>query len=433
MLVVVRQVATEVVLIAVIVGAIVLVVHEVRTPSLRISVNAVPDDLKRDGFTEAAATELIRSELEAIQAVAISTAGGATLWREDQALQLSIPGTGLGLSDLTHQIKRLLGRGDQTITIYISRSKGQLGYSLRSNQPLLPDDRQWQAGANEAEVTRRAAEQIARLTQPFVLASYYYYHHQLNECRDTIKRMKRAYPPNSDMWVRAYNLSGMILADAGDHAGAIVEFTKANEQDPSSYVYANIAASWSATGDLTKAAKAYRDALEVDPDHATVWTGLSEILKRQAEQATDEPRREELQKQSDQAFTRALEIETDDPFTLHDLGLALGSRNRWEESVTVNLKAMELDDRTAEIPNGLGIALMNARRLDEAVQAFERAIELDPNLAFAWVNLCIVKKKLTKMDEAEAACRKALTLAPENETVRTQILNFGVAEVVEPW
>src|SRR5262245_40788570 len=100
-----RQLATELLLIALIVVAIVLLVEQVRTTSVRISVVAVPADLRANGFTEAAATELINSELEAIQQSSLVPGDGILPWRDEQAIHFTIPGAGFGLGDLAHEIK----------------------------------------------------------------------------------------------------------------------------------------------------------------------------------------------------------------------------------------------------------------------------------------------------------------------------------------
>jgi hypothetical protein len=71
------------------------------------------------------------------------------------------------------------------------------------------------------------------------------------------------------------------------------------------------------------------------------------------------------------------------------LGNALGDRNRLDEALSCQRRALALQPDSAEAHHNLGTSLADLGRLDEAVECYRRAIELRPDFADAHYNLSI--------------------------------------------
>ena len=86
-------------------------------------------------------------------------------------------------------------------------------------------------------------------------------------------------------------------------------------------------------------------------------------------------------------ITRAIEIDSNNaPFFLN-LGSALQEQGRLEESIQAYHKAIEIQPNYAAVYYNLGNVLQEQRRLEESIQAYHKAIEIQPNYAEAYNNL----------------------------------------------
>jgi tetratricopeptide (TPR) repeat protein len=96
-----------------------------------------------------------------------------------------------------------------------------------------------------------------------------------------------------------------------------------------------------------------------------------------------------------------------------NLGNALRSAGRAEDSVAAHRRALAIRPDYAEGHNNLGSALQDLGRLQEAAASYGRAIELEPALTMAHVNLGGVLRELGHPGAAEARFREALALQPK--------------------
>jgi tetratricopeptide (TPR) repeat protein len=398
----VRLLATELILFAVVVGGAVLILREINTPSVRISVSTVPEDLRLSGFTEAVATELIRAELESIQVKAETSMTRAATWREDQTMQFSIPGTGLGFGDVIQQIKRFLDKSDMTITVYMARTNGQLAMTIRSSKEELALARGWISGASESEIVHLAAEQIARASQPFILASYYHSAKETEKCRKLIDEISHAYPANTAIRARAYNLLGLMLEDSGNFSLALQEYEHAVEHDPAAdYALVNMGNLQVRQKKFDEAKEAYRKALAINADDPSALSGMGNALN--GERKLDE---------AVAAYRQAIEIDSDYQYAYYGLGNALHDQKKFDESTVAYRRVIEIDPKFASAFNGLGNSLYWQGKLDEAMAAYRTGIEIDAKLAFAHSGIGNILREQGKPEEAEAAYREAIKIEP---------------------
>ena len=161
----------------------------------------------------------------------------------------------------------------------------------------------------------------------------------------------------------------------------IVYLEQAAEKDPAfAHAYAHMAVAYVAIGmgygggDLqpneayAKAKEVAAKALAIDPDladaHAAIAfpTFVHDFEWEEAERS----------------FKRALELNPNAADTLDFYGLLLAAQRRFDEAVTVQRKAQELDPLTEWHTTDLASTLMRAGRCDEALREMEALLEREP-------------------------------------------------------
>lgn len=125
---------------------------------------------------------------------------------------------------------------------------------------------------------------------------------------------------------------------------------------------------------LDRAAALFREALDRDPTYVLALAGLGEAHKRKYDL-------------------------TNDP----------GDLERAEEAVT---RALELDERIAQVHVTLGLIRSARGRYAEAENAFRRALELEPHSVDALIGLGDAQARSQRIGEAEAHFRRALDVRP---------------------
>lgn len=113
-------------------------------------------------------------------------------------------------------------------------------------------------------------------------------------------------------------------------------------------------------------------------------------------------------------FTRAIELEPDNPVAHKVLGKGLASEKRYDEAVVHLRRATELEPHYAEAWWNLGAALGASGRPAEAALALEEAARLAPDVVDVHVNLGLAYSATRRTDEAVACFERALELEPAN-------------------
>jgi TolB-like protein/Tfp pilus assembly protein PilF len=168
-------------------------------------------------------------------------------------------------------------------------------------------------------------------------------------------------------------------------------------------------------GALETAERYFRRALEIDPEYAAAWAGISRVWNARGQMGMVPPK--EAIQQSKQAVLRALAIDE----TEWEAHRSLASILTWGDW---DWQAAERQwNRVLKINSNAGGAyshfLMHVGRPDEAMAQIERALELDPfNLklrSFYVIDLVYVGR----YDDAIAEARDILRLQPDNPVARS--------------
>ncbi len=113
-------------------------------------------------------------------------------------------------------------------------------------------------------------------------------------------------------------------------------------------------------------------------------------------------------------FRQAAVAGPEDPGVHLNLGHELMQAGEWEEAITSYERALRLRPDYPEALNGLGSALKVRGSLEEAAARFREAIALRPDYAEAHDNLGDALLRMDRDAEAEASFLSALALAPNN-------------------
>src|SRR5262249_40227960 len=113
---------------------------------------------------------------------------------------------------------------------------------------------------------------------------------------------------------------------------------------------------------------------------------------------------------AEQEFQRALELNPNDATAHHWYGVYLAAvRERHEEAIAEERRALELDPLSVIINAGLAQLYNFPRRPDEAIVQAHKALELDPNFWLAHLGLVEAYLQKGMYAEALAACQKTGT------------------------
>jgi TolB-like protein/tetratricopeptide (TPR) repeat protein len=168
--------------------------------------------------------------------------------------------------------------------------------------------------------------------------------------------------------------------------------------------------------DWEKAARAYEQALQIDPDYAAAWAGLSRVyayqagaahidlhpgyvLARQAAQkalALNPALPESYLAQAtiqmsydwdwagaEASLRRALELTPGQADAVTEMGLLQRYLGDLEQAVALERRAVELDPLSLRGLHALGMALIYAGQLDEAEQVYQRLLTLNSEMPTA--------------------------------------------------
>jgi TolB-like protein/class 3 adenylate cyclase/tetratricopeptide (TPR) repeat protein len=165
--------------------------------------------------------------------------------------------------------------------------------------------------------------------------------------------------------------------------------------------------------DTAKSIGYYRQALELDPQYALAWAGVSRAHTNQAGYSWDLAIAEGFGK-AREAAERALELDPD----LAEGHAALGQIRRlydwdWNGADASFRRALELAPGNAQVIRDAGGLAGNLGRPQEALELLRRAVVLDPLSAPAHRSLARSAFFADFLDEAEAAGQKALELSPQ--------------------
>ena len=203
----------------------------------------------------------------------------------------------------------------------------------------------------------------------------------------------------------AHGSLGKALYKKGDINGAIVQFKKALEIEPTFEIArVDLAMAMVDKGNLGDGVAALQRALEKQPDDPGLLNNLGNAFLRQG--------------RVDEAIVqleKSLRFRPEDPVANDNLGSALLRKGAVQEAIRQHRRALEAKPDYEKAHNNLALALTRAGQVDEAISHYCRALELRPDYAKAEANLGALLLRLGRKGEGVNHLKKALKLA-ENQS-----------------
>lgn len=113
------------------------------------------------------------------------------------------------------------------------------------------------------------------------------------------------------------------------------------------------------------------------------------------------------------AFEQAVALDPSNGNAFYGLGNVYAELGRWADAVIAYNKAVSLNKDDVEAYNNLGIALAERGQYVQAAAAFEKAVKIYPKWAEPHYRLSRVRHALHEEDEAREAYEKAIRLRPD--------------------
>jgi TolB-like protein/Tfp pilus assembly protein PilF len=225
----------------------------------------------------------------------------------------------------------------------------------------------------------------------------------------------------SETWDRTLD---DVFAIQDEIAGSVVEQLKVTllgsgpkieETDPEAYnLYLkaiHLGRGGTADG-MFEAVDLFKRVLEIDPQYAPAWVGLSSAYTNLA--GSQVMAREEGYELARQADLKALDVDPDNAIAHAGLGwVARVYDNDDQAAARYYEKALRLAPNNDRVLNGAAVMLQSLLRLDEAIDIYRILIERDPVNPSARHNLGVAYYSAGNMDAARASFDAALSLSPD--------------------
>ncbi len=166
------------------------------------------------------------------------------------------------------------------------------------------------------------------------------------------------------------------------------------------------------SGQLERAAEAYRGSIEIEPGRSEAHNNLGNTLLRmgKAQEAVG-------------SFDRALQLQPNNPQALYNRGIALHNLGQFESAVESYRRAVTLDPAFSAAWNNLGTSLQRIGKLSDALECLQGAVALTPDSPAAHNNLGSVLQSLNRYTEACDHFQKAIALNPRSAEAHNNLGN----------
>ncbi|MBI3680121.1 MAG: tetratricopeptide repeat protein [Acidobacteria bacterium] len=198
---------------------------------------------------------------------------------------------------------------------------------------------------------------------------------------------------------------------------AIEQYTRIVEKSPAE------ASTWLILGRLHKVAqnsveseKAYKKALEIDPNQDEALTGLAMVY---ADVGDTRQAAELLKKASEKSPSVR---------TLAALAAAYEQLRDYSSASAALRKALEMQPQNTEIKRGLAQNLLLAEKLEEALDLFQQLAVEEPRDAIAHLRISQIYRQQRKFDKAREAHKKAAEADPNSLEIRYNEISLLEAE-----
>ncbi len=165
--------------------------------------------------------------------------------------------------------------------------------------------------------------------------------------------------------------------------------------------------------DLLQAEQKYKEVLQWDKNNVEVWLRLGNLYF-----AT------ERYQESLQMLLKSLELDSSGAIGHYRLGLVFEKFGKIPQAIRAYQEAIALEPKFIDAYNNLGIVLFLAGEIEQAELVYRQAIAANPEHFRSYLNLGNLLMSRQEVEKAIASYKKALQLNPENPDI---LHNLGIA------
>ena len=211
------------------------------------------------------------------------------------------------------------------------------------------------------------------------------------------------------------NNLGLVLVALGRHGEAATQFEQAGKLDPKLHdAFYNLGVARQATGQTEEAIAAYRKALALAEDLATL-NNLGAAYRASGRPA-----------EAIRSFERALQLQPDHADALFNLAGCFLDHGSPQSAIAPLLQRSRLPEPPPNLPAQLGLALQLSGQAAAAETWYRQALLREPT-ALVCSNLASILEGRMEFAEAEQLVRRALTLQPDFAAAYNNLGNLLLA------
>jgi len=169
---------------------------------------------------------------------------------------------------------------------------------------------------------------------------------------------------------------------------------------------------------LERALEYFKKAIEIDPDYALAWSGLSDTYRVMPTYTGISGSR--IRPLAREAAEKALSLDDSLAETHTSMGGTLTDENKFQEAEEHFKLAIELNPNYLQAYFWSGYNFNNSRRDQDAINRYRQALKLDPMSAPIAGNLALIYHDLGELDQAQEILDEAISLNPEDSSPYVQ-------------
>ncbi len=206
--------------------------RELRRNTIVLDPLEVPRDLAERGYTAAVVTERLLDAIHTIQSVASTQKPRRGHVASALQADIQIPVGQLSIKSFARYFRQLFDRPDQRLAGEITRDGDAFTLQLRRRDGARITQGRPRSAADVAPLVTAGAEEAVRLTDPYVLASYYIEQELPGPFPRTEEALRHVMEARPDEAPWACNLQGLLLLARGEDEAALVVLRRGFEADP---------------------------------------------------------------------------------------------------------------------------------------------------------------------------------------------------------
>ena len=357
----------------------------------------------------------------------------------DPLSNIQFPETSLNVQTIVTIVRDLFGRAETRIggELIAGGSDSKLTLRVRTDHKRQRHAKEL-PGSDLDDLIKKAAIEVLRRIDPYVLAAYHHHQRNTDEAEKAIDEILSTGDDAARVWAltlrgnrlfeqskfnqaiehyneaikldrgfaTAFSNKAYVSLHNGDHAGALLAVRRAHALEPDFSVTLQ---NWAL---LLIEANAYEDAIDktkqairLDPSQAGPRILLGNILLRLKDYSG-----------AAAAFERAFEILPADIHRLKQLGFALylaKMTTRAETHFNAALRRLPRED----VYNAWGDVLLEMRDFNMARQRYRQVLDLSPKNAYAVTRMGLTWMRQGREQPAEQACNEALSIDEKSQAV----------------